>query len=49
MASINSSSPAFGKRLDVNTKNLEEWMIKLLNEFRRLRIGDTAPGEAEVL
>lgn len=49
MASITASSPTFGKKLDSNTKDLEEWMVKLLNEFRRLRMGDTSPGEADVL
>ena len=49
MATITASSPTFGKKLDTNTKDLEEWMIKLLNEFRRLRIGDTSTGEADVL
>lgn len=49
MASITASSPTFGKKLEVNTHNLEEWMILLLNEIRRLRIGDTAPGESDVL
>ncbi len=49
MPSISSSPATFGKQLNVNTKNLEEWMIKLLNEVRRLRIGDTSAGEAEVL
>ena len=47
MASITASAGPVGKKSDA--KNLEEWIILLLNEIRRLRIGDTSPGEGDVL
>lgn len=46
MASITASS---GKASAAIANNLEEWVIKLLNEIRRLRMGDTSEGESEVL
>ena len=49
MASITASPGTFAKKIESNTHNLEEWVIKLLNEIRRLRIGETAEGEGDVL
>ena len=49
MAGINSSQATFGKRLDQNTKNMEEWLMLLLNEIRLLRLGDTTSDGGNVL
>ena len=37
------------KRIERNTANLEDWQILMLNEIRRLRIGDTEAGDRDVL
>lgn len=37
------------ERVQRNTVNLEDWLKLLLNETRRLRIGDTSAGDVDVL
>lgn len=37
------------KRVANNTVNLEDWLRLLLNETRRLRLGDTSAGDVDVL
>lgn len=37
------------KRVQTNTVNLEDYLRLLLNETRRLRLGDTSAGDADVL
>lgn len=49
MPSISGGQATFGKRLETNTKNMEEWLILVLNEIRRLRMGDTSAGEGDAL
>lgn len=49
MPSISGGQATFGKRLEMNTKNLEEWLSLVVNEIRRLRIGDTSAGEGDAL
>jgi len=49
MASVTSSPGTFGKKIESNTHNLEEWVMLLINEIRRLRVGDTAPTEGNIL
>ena len=36
-------------RVQRNTVNLEDWLKLTVNEIRRLRIGDTSPGDEDVL
>jgi hypothetical protein len=49
MASIMASPGTFGKKIESNTHNLEEWVVQLVNELRRLRIGDNLPVDGSVL
>lgn len=49
MASIAASTGTFGKKIESNTHTLEEALLKLLNEIRRLRLGDDVPAEADIL
>lgn len=37
------------ERVRLNTVNLEDWLRLLVNETRRLRMGDTTAGDADVL
>lgn len=37
------------KRVQTNTVNLEDWLRLLVNETRRLRLGDTSTGDVDVL
>lgn len=40
---------AIRERTEKNTANLEDWLRLTVNEIRRLRIGDTTPGDEDVL
>lgn len=37
------------ERTERNTANLEDWLKLVVNEVRRLRIGDTSPGHEDVM
>ena len=49
MASIATSPGTFGKKIESNTRNMEEWMIQFIRELQLLRIGDKTPGQNSVL
>lgn len=49
MATISASQATFGKKLDKNTMNLEEWLMLLVNEIRLLRLGDTTSDGGNIL
>lgn len=49
MASISASPGTFGKRIESNTNNMEEWMIRFIHEIQRLRAGDTTVTPSEQL
>ena len=49
MASITASGGTFGKKIESNTHNLEEWVMRLITEIQRLRAGDENVTKGEQL